>query len=61
MKHAQSFVQTKDELEFILPGWAMLNAWPKITMCRISRDGNPCLKDQMEDLKDVGKMTFWKI
>jgi hypothetical protein len=22
------------------------------------RDGNPCLKDQLEDLKHVGKMTF---
>ena len=21
----------------------------------------PCLKDQLEDLKHVGKMTFWKI
>jgi len=38
-------------------GWAMLNAWPKITMCRRSKDGNPCLKDQLEDLKYVGKMT----
>ena len=26
-----------------------------------TRDGNPCLKDQLEDLKHVGKMTFWKI
>ena len=25
------------------------------------RDGNPCLKDQSEDLKHVGKMRFWKI
>jgi hypothetical protein len=25
------------------------------------RDGNPCLKDQLEGLKHVGKMTFWKI
>ena len=25
------------------------------------RDGNPCLKDQLEDLKQVGKMMFWKI
>ena len=33
----------------------MLNAWPKITMCRRSRDENPCLKDQLEDLKYVGK------
>ena len=24
-------------------------------------DGNPCLKDQLEDLKNVGKVTFWKI
>ena len=36
----------------------MLNAWPKIILCRRSRDGNPCLKDQMEDLKHVRKMTF---
>jgi len=36
----------------------MLNAWPKMIMCRRSRDGNPCLKDQLEDLKHVGKMTF---
>jgi hypothetical protein len=21
----------------------------------------PCLKDQLEDLKHVGKMTFWKV
>jgi len=38
----------------------MLNAWLKIIMCRRSRDGNPCLKDQLEDLKYVGKMTFGK-
>jgi hypothetical protein len=25
------------------------------------RDGNPCLKDQLEDLNYDGKMTFWKI
>jgi hypothetical protein len=25
------------------------------------RDGNPCLKDKLEDLKHVGKITFWKI
>ena len=25
------------------------------------RDGNPCLKGQLEDLKHVGKTTFWKI
>jgi len=36
----------------------MLNAWPKIIMCRRSRDGSPCLKDQLEDLKHAGKMTF---
>jgi len=39
----------------------MLNAWPKITICRRSRDGIPCLKDQLGDLKNFGKMTFWKI
>jgi len=36
----------------------MLNAWLRIMLCRRSRDGNPCLKDQLEDLKDVGKTTF---
>jgi hypothetical protein len=29
-----------------------------IIMCRRLRDGNPCLKDQLEDRKHVGKMTF---
>jgi len=33
----------------------MLNAWPKIIICRRLRDGNPCLKDQLEDLKH-----FWE-
>jgi len=28
---------------------------------KIKRDGNPCLKDQLEDLKHVGKIRFWKI
>ena len=32
-----------------------------IKLCRGLRDGNPCLKDQLEDLKHVGKMRFWKI
>jgi len=36
----------------------MLNAWLKIIFCRRSRDEKPCLKDQLEDLKHVGKMTF---
>jgi hypothetical protein len=36
----------------------MLNAWPRIIMCRRLRDGNPCLKNKLEDLKHVGKMTF---
>ena len=27
----------------------------------VKRVGNPCLKDQLEDLKHVEKMTFWKI
>jgi hypothetical protein len=31
------------------------------THARGLRDGNPCLKDQLEDLKHVVKMTFWKI
>jgi hypothetical protein len=38
----------------------MLNARPKIMFIRL-RDGNPCLKGQLEELKHVGKMTFWKI
>jgi len=29
----------------------MLNAWPKITRYRRSTDGNPYLKDQLEDIK----------
>jgi len=37
----------------------MLKAWPRIIMCRRLRDGNPCPKDQLEELKHVGKMTFW--
>ena len=35
-----------------------MNAKPKIIMCRRSIDGNPYLKDQLEDIKHVGKMTF---
>ena len=38
-----------------------MNAWPRIIMGRRLRDGNPCPKDQLEDLKHVGKMTFWNI
>jgi len=30
-------------------------------VCRRLREGNPCLKDQLEDLKHVGRMTFWKV
>ena len=37
------------------------HAWPRIIMFRRLRDGNPCLKGQLEDLKHVGKKTFWKI
>ena len=29
----------------------MLNAWPRIIIFRRLRDGNPCLKGQLEDLK----------
>jgi len=36
----------------------MLNAWPRIILCRRLRDGNSCLKDQLKDLKHAGKMTF---
>jgi len=38
-----------------------LNAWPRIITFTRLRDRNPCLKGQLEDLKHVGKMTFWKI
>ena len=34
-----------------------MNAWLRIILCRRLRDGNPCLKDQLEDLKHFGKMT----
>jgi hypothetical protein len=30
-------------------------------VCRRLRVGNPFVKDRLEDLKHVGKMTFWKI
>jgi hypothetical protein len=33
----------------------------RIIMFGRLRNGNPCLKGQLEDLKHVGKMTFWKI
>jgi hypothetical protein len=36
----------------------MLNVWLRKILCSRLRDGNPCLKDQLEDLKHVGKMTF---
>jgi hypothetical protein len=36
----------------------MLNAWLRIILFRGLRYGNPCLKDQLEDLKHTGKMTF---
>jgi hypothetical protein len=36
----------------------MLNARPRIIICRRLRDGNPCLKEQLEGRKHVGKMTF---
>jgi len=39
----------------------MLSPWLRITMCRGLRDGNPCQKDQLEDLIHVGEMTLWKI
>ena len=39
----------------------MLKAWPRIIMFRRLRDGNACLKGQFEDLKHVGKKTFWNI
>jgi hypothetical protein len=42
-------------------GKDMLNEWPRIIMSRRLRDGNPRLKGQLEDLKHIGKMTFWKI
>jgi hypothetical protein len=33
----------------------------KTVISRRLRDGTPCLKDQLEGLKHIGKMTFWKI
>jgi len=33
----------------------VLNAWLRIILCRRLRDGNPWIKDQLEDLKHVGK------
>jgi len=36
----------------------MLKAWLRIILCRRLRDGNPCLKDQLEDLKHVRKRRF---
>ena len=35
----------------------MLNSWLRIIFCRRLRDGNPCLKDQLEELKHFGKMA----
>jgi len=35
-----------------------LNPWLRIMSCRRLRDGSPCLKDQLEDLKHVGKKNF---
>ena len=35
-----------------------MKAWLKIIMCRRSRNGYPCLKDQLNDLIHIGKMTF---
>jgi hypothetical protein len=29
----------------------MLNAWLRLILCRGLRDGNLCLKDQLEDLR----------
>jgi len=36
----------------------MLNAWLRIILCRRLRDGKPRVKDQLEELKHIGKMTF---
>jgi hypothetical protein len=49
-------LKNKDEI-----GWAMLNAWLGIILCGGLIVGNPCLKDQLEDLKHVGKIMFWEI
>jgi len=40
----------------------MLNTWLRIILCRRLRVGNPCVKDQLEDLKHVGKINIrnWK-
>jgi hypothetical protein len=36
----------------------MLNAWLRVILCRRLRDGNPCLKDQLDNLKHVVKVIF---
>ena len=38
----------------------MLNARLKIMLCRKLRDGNPCLKDQLEDLKTRWEDDVWE-
>ena len=37
----------------------MLNTWLRVILCRRLRDGNPWLKDQLEDLKHVGNEMGW--
>ena len=38
--------------------FTMMHGSTKLKLCRGLTDGNPCLKDQFEDLKHVGKVTF---
>ena len=68
-------IKTNEEINDILKGQNIIGFTKKqilnwlghvermaeIIMCRRLRDGNPCLKGQLEDLKHVGKMMFWKI
>jgi hypothetical protein len=65
-------IKTNQEINYILKGqniigflkksgYAILKTWLRIILCRGIRDENPCLKDQLEDINHVVKMTFWKI
>ena len=60
-------IKTNQEINEILKGQNVVRFIKKQRLNwlghveRIAEDNNPCPKDQLEDLKHVGKMTFWKI
>ena len=68
-------IKTNQEIDDILKGQNIIRLTKKqrltwlghvesmvgIILCTRLQDGNPCLKDQLEDLKHVGKMMFRKI